>query len=442
MAHQAHNIPWTFLSSNLSWRLSNPCKTDTTDLHLRFRPDQGRKLTHFAKAFARTIREHGDDERKKLPQYETPDLDEVVVPDRVARKIAPTVRRWRDESPHRYHQRGSYGKGDRNLALCSHEDGDCLCALPLKTRKMEAFLGRFRSNDCYRFYNENGEAYFNIELFGTLILYGEMDVVFRICSHPDNHLKTWWRRQECYCNPWILGWKAIAQLAMDTYILLNTIHHFPDLWNGSPLGQKDYRRMRSYQRLVYETTGPTWPGPVTYPHRQFFGIKDNQFDRFGSSLGSTAKRWPHLKKLYGKEASFLGHLPYEEFLLYRETVGYEASPSEVSHVRWILCKKGLPIELANLILDMASYNGQRRLPVPHDPFHLGNREELADHLKYCWQLIVRSEAVGKALGMEIDWEAQVSLSIIRHFNCTCCSHETPRLYDFDYETEEGFGGFC
>lgn len=440
MTHQAHNIPWTLLSSNLSWRLSNPCKTDATDLHLRFRPDQGKKLTYFANAFARTIREHGDCERKKNPSYEPPDLDEVVVPDHVAKKIATTVRRWRDQSPRLHKVRDGRQACPEMLGLCSHENEECLCALPYKTRKMKAFLGEFRPNDCYKFWEQNGEAFFNVEVFETLLLYGEMDVLFKICSNRGSDLKTWWQRQECYCNPWSLGWKSISHLALDVYLLLNTIYHFPEIWDASPLGQKDYRRMRSYQRLVYRVTGQAWTGPAMYPHRQFFGIKDNQF---GRAWRSNSKQWSHLTKRFGKQASPMGHIPYEEFLLHEETVGYEASPSDVSHVRWILCEKGLPIEIANLILGTASYSGKRRLPVPHDPFHPGNQNELAKHLKYCWQLIVRTEAIGRALGMEIDWETEISLSVIRHFDCSCCSQETPRLYKRDYnESDEGFGGFC
>ncbi|KAL3485537.1 hypothetical protein BJX62DRAFT_242893 [Aspergillus germanicus] len=94
MAHQAHNIPWALLSSHLKYSHANQCPCGVTNLHPRMQPNQGKELTFFINAFIRNIKEHSTCERKKYPaHYEPPSSDEIIIDERTARKIAPTIRR-------------------------------------------------------------------------------------------------------------------------------------------------------------------------------------------------------------------------------------------------------------------------------------------------------------------------------------------------------------
>lgn len=49
------------------------------------------------------------------------------------------------------------------------------------------------------FLNENGEAFYNIEVVKTLILYGEMEPILRVCVHPDVDYKSWQSQCLCFC---------------------------------------------------------------------------------------------------------------------------------------------------------------------------------------------------------------------------------------------------
>lgn len=62
----------------------------------------------------------------------------------------------------------------------------------------------------------------------------------------------------------------------------------------------------------------------------------------------------------------------------------------------MLISKELPVELAVKIMEHAHYEANRRLtPVPHNPFHPSNREELVKYLNYCWELFVCCEMTGR-----------------------------------------------
>jgi hypothetical protein len=114
-----------------------------------------------------------------------------------------------------------------------------------------------------------------------------------------------------------------------------------------------------------------------------------------------------------------GRLTYEEFLESQKTMDFLPSVSDVLHVRWVLCEKGLPVEVSQLILDEALYRPQRRLKVPHDPLHTENIEELNKYLKFCWLVLVRSEVVAREVGMKIPWKDLLSESIERLLGCSC-----------------------
>ncbi|KAJ5088852.1 hypothetical protein N7456_012468 [Penicillium angulare] len=194
MAHQAHNIPWACLTSNLRWSAGSRPDGRTSDFHPRFKPNQRNDFTHFAKMFAKNIEEHSNCERKKYPAtYEPPDSNEDIIGDRIAAKIFPTVRKWREECP---------GNFDCSKSFCeaSERDGPCCPILPLHERKMSAFCRRYGYGPCYGFYRSQASGYFNMELVKTLVLYGEMEPLLRACAHPDVAIKGWYNIDECGCN--------------------------------------------------------------------------------------------------------------------------------------------------------------------------------------------------------------------------------------------------
>ncbi len=192
MAHQASSIPWNVLASNLLW--SEAKHPGHGDLHLRFKPDQGKQLNYFVEGFVRNIREHASTSRQKYPtHHDPPHPDAVILDDATVSKIAPTVRRWRAQLQ-RWH----------NDIIFNRERGESQVPIPVpvpeEERRASAFYRSYHENPCYGFFRVNGEAFFNLELVKTLLLYGEMDVLFSVCAHPGVDLRTWWSKGRCPCS--------------------------------------------------------------------------------------------------------------------------------------------------------------------------------------------------------------------------------------------------
>lgn len=417
MAHQAHNIPWTVLASQLKWRLSNRCNKDATNFHWRFRDDQDKQVNYFINAFARNVKDHADCERRKYSENDQgpPQRDDIVIDDDVAKRILPTVHRWRRSNSRYRHVRET---PERHL--CTHEKGDkrCRCVLPLEERRMSSFLRKHRWNDCYQFFEINKESFLNLEIVKILLLHGEMNTILRVCSHPDVDLENWWEQAQCMCVGPDLGWEHICKLALDSYILLNLLHCFPETWDPPLPRQNDYRRTKAYQYLVRQVTMGDHTSVIpTYPHRTFFGIEDNQFSEFPKFRDKD--RWSHLTERFTSDMYPYGHMPFEEFLTCEKEAGHMPSSHDIVQVRWTLCKQGLPVEIADIILKEASYTPKRSLPVPHHPFHPDNRHELDEYLKECWKLIVRCAVMGRALKMEIPWHSMILGSLQSFFTCSC-----------------------
>lgn len=83
--------------------------------------------------------------------------------------------------------------------LCRHTGAEeCQCPIPYEERKASAFYRKYCQNPCYCFLEENGKAFFNQEIFKTLLLYGEMDTILRVCAIPDVGLRDWWEVGQCY----------------------------------------------------------------------------------------------------------------------------------------------------------------------------------------------------------------------------------------------------
>ena len=164
---------------------------------------------------------------------------------------------------------------------------------------------------------------------------------------------------------------------------------------------------------------------ITYPHRQFFGIDDKQFPG-DQPLYKNKSHWLYWVGRTGTSDCRVepyGRVPIQEFLSLDSSTGYQPSVSDMGVLRWMLCRKGLPVELALDIMELAGYKPKRRLEIPHDPFHPSNREEFSRYLTYCWQIIVRCDMMGKALGMEIRWQEFVADILFLFFD-----YQVPRRY--------------
>ncbi|KAJ5825941.1 hypothetical protein N7474_003079 [Penicillium riverlandense] len=436
MAHQAQEIPWKVLGSNLHWVSGDSCKCGTTNLHPRMRKNQAKALNDFVKAFLRNIDKHSNHERTKFrAKYDIPDRTDVIIDESVAQKIMPTVLRYRH-----------YGR--RNDFLCpgvasesrDHRLGYCQCpALPDQERSASSFLRRYIKNRCYRFVEDNNDAFFNLELVKTLILYGEMNPVLRICAHPEVDLMSWWSKAQCDCMDLDIGWDRFAWKALIAYIGLNVTFCFPQMWDaarGKPV-ETDYRNTRFYQYMLRECTMTGETSDVSaYPHRQFFGISE---DQFRGSTPSLQSRNPRFFQTFTRgddyRREYYGIVPIDEFLHMEGSVCYQPHLSDVNLVRSFLRRKGLPAELACNIMEFAEYEPRRRLKKPHDPFHRSNRKELAEYLKYCWTLLVRCDMMAKALDFQIPWKDLVTQCMVCFWQCRNC-----QLEDWFYVDDENRAG--
>lgn len=200
MAHQTHNIYWDALASNLRYYAPPVINggRDCTNLHFRRKPFQSKELGYFVESFARNIEECTQCERRKYPaSYEPPNHDDIILNDDVVKKITPTVFRWRVDCrlPRMTSMRSAWvGR------LCQHTNGfNCGCPIPIEERKVSSFFRKDAlEHHCSDLFTVNLTKFFNIELAKTLLLYGEMDPILRVCSHPGCEYAPWQERsQQC-----------------------------------------------------------------------------------------------------------------------------------------------------------------------------------------------------------------------------------------------------
>uniref|UniRef100_A0A8H7KEZ7 Uncharacterized protein n=1 Tax=Bionectria ochroleuca TaxID=29856 RepID=A0A8H7KEZ7_BIOOC len=243
--HQPDRVPWKALVSNLQYDPQIECKNGRANLKFRFQHDQGESLNYFVDSLISVINEQADELRRTFPNnYEIPSSDDVVIGDEVAMRILPLVHTWRSHCWNGISDKHEMGitNDTVELELCSHEehDKDCKCSLPLKERKMEAFLRQYEENDCYCFMPVNGEAFFNLEITKTLLIQGEIGTILNIFSHPDVDYSEWWNQAECHCNAceFNIGLDQIYNMALRSYITLNALLHFPSCGTMHYLIQK------------------------------------------------------------------------------------------------------------------------------------------------------------------------------------------------------------
>ncbi|KAM0246144.1 hypothetical protein ACHAP5_004926 [Fusarium lateritium] len=438
MAHQADKLPWKDLASAFELKETNACQRGARDLHIRVQPDTKETLTQFLNAFMQSATADAITERQKYPEkYDGSNATDVIITDNVAKTITPTVRRWHPEQNWLYDRDNALaripGRGD--LCLHENESEQCFCALSFKERKMTAFQREWAYNDCYKFEEVNGEALHNLEVIKSLILHGEMEPILRFCAYDRNSLAERWEQRQCSCMSGTLGWDMMYKHALRMYVILNLLYCFPEKWDkeGKPID--DYRNIKSYQLAIRSSTkSGDLSGVATYPHRDFFGIEEDQFNSnprpfdfarwkpfmrkdeyriqsynkartFGNESpsgsdgeGGDHESSPNSKLSYDLEYYPYGLMSYEEFLDFEKPVGYQPHSKDIPHVGRMLCQKGLPIELADQVMKLANYTSKRSLPISGKPFNPGNKAELDRYLEDCWQIIVRCIMIGKELG--------------------------------------------
>lgn len=410
------HIPWNLLTSHLQYAFANTDdKQGATDLFPQFEEGQGHDVNAFVKKFAQIIEERSKVERKKYPdRYDPPDMDTILLDDDLVKRISPALYRlrlhkWIDGETH---------KGDvfYNSKLCSHEENDGMCTCPVRyeERKASSFLRQKKDNGCFDFYEINNLGYLNMEVVKTLLVSGDMEPILRACAHPDNDLQTWWSLASCECGAEFpsLGWDHVYERALDAYICLNVLYCFPMIQDHHS-DEQDYRRTRCYQKLIREN-GILGTEAIRLLHLEFFGIGANQFSAYPRAR--EGGQFEHLGEgLRGRdlERSYpYGLMHIQDFLEFETVASHLPTESEVIHVTWMLGEKGLPVEISSSIMELADYEPRRRLKVPHDPFHRDNKAELERYLSCCWNVLIRCDILGKALGEPIDWDACLTKCLV------------------------------
>jgi hypothetical protein len=428
MPRQAPDLPWNLLAPHLEWRLEDKGQNGATSFFWRKQPTEGQNRDDFVEAFVKTLHEHADQEREKYPEtFDTPDDDDIVLSDELCERIAPALQHWRRLNQY-INQRISLWPdpspppGFPRLPRKEPQEEDP--TLPLEERKMSAFLRQHSYNDCYMFMDVNKEAFFNVELFKILMMYGEMETLLRIYSHEWNGLAAWWDVVICMCvGGDDVPWEKLRHFALESYILLSLIRCFPDTWDTH--SDKDYRNTKAYQALVWSIASNGHESELAqHPHRQFFGIADQHFAWFNRrrsivellrKSGETQQVDCSDYKFWHAPEQIFGLISYPTFL----GLGDERNiplAGEVQQVRQILWEMKLPAELISEILEM-TYNVEetRRLPVPHDPLHPDNRAELDEYLDWCWAMLVRCEVMGRHIELDLEWSSKVSWTLADMF---------------------------
>ena len=371
-------------------------------------------------ALHRTIASHGEVERlKHYAKASVPlEPDDVVLTDDVAKRIGPSLHHAIKELDFR------------------DEFHPSLTRIPTRFAKMRAFLHSREDEDGWT----GHDTFFSIELFKLLILYGEMETLQKICGHPGaKWIEVWEKHRDADGDPNTCGWSYVPRLALKAYLYLNLLLCYPQLWDygSGRSAESDYRNTKCYQRMLRECTRSDLSTNIAaLPHRQFFGIPENQFSRYPCPREGGKHR--HLfHEHYGRDGYPYGIVPFDDFLEFEAKLEYQPTISDVSHVRWCLCKLGLPTEMAIEIMDFAGYVPKRRLERAHDPLHASNREELSKYLNYCWNILVRCDIVGKWLGDEIPWDRLIAETLIQFFG----QGWGRKFYEQSYDDEDrGFRG--
>ncbi|KAK8038553.1 hypothetical protein PG993_006964 [Apiospora rasikravindrae] len=434
MASSEADIPWDLLIANFTYASIHPSAHSTAYLHQHKpdffpckRPGQGDDMDQFVNSLAAILTDSAARERKKYPEHHeaVADDDEIVVPDADAVVIAPHLGRCHSQFDCDKHPYRKSKSEPLLLGLCAHVDGTsgCRCALRFGERRMSTFLRPLEkvtgSSDLVERFRD---AFLGLEMLKAILIYGDMNTVFRICAHPRVDFLSWWAVLRCsnYSSDG-LGWESVCKYALHTYIGLNFIRRlsYPSVPGYGEDYPADFRLTTAYEDMVdFATTSFVFIHvefahvPLShiphYLHRRFFGISDDEcYSRSHSPC------WPIDSP-------------------------YMPSAEEIEEVRSLLFQKGLPAELVHMVLEFTGYKETRALKVPHDPFHKRNRKQLDRYLGECWEILMRCGMMAKALGDETPWDV-----IIANCIADLLFKPTNRFkdrHDLHYKIYHGIGG--
>lgn len=207
-------------------------------------------------------------------------------------------------------------------------------------------------------------------------------------------------------NKALLGWEQLFVASFLAYLALNLFLCLPETWHEDqelPGKTRHYRNTRIYQYMLRRCTASGFTSDIPgYPHREFFGIAEGQFNRLPVIRGTVMAE--HVGVVYGL-------VPVSKFLVCEGPVDYMPSPHDVHDVWLALQSLGLPTELVLKVVDLAAYYPRRRLEVPHDPLHPRNRTQLDGYMDYCWDLLVHCDMAKGARHMWAWWEPLVVRAI-------------------------------
>ncbi|KAF9894815.1 hypothetical protein FE257_004436 [Aspergillus nanangensis] len=451
MAQHTETLNWDTLTSHFEYRpLDHTSTPRASNLYLRLAPNQTTDIYSFATEFAYKIAVDIKAERQKYPEkYQRPKEDDYLLDDATALKISPTVQRLHyqrkteiracthhDDEDTRFSRDDGYSYYDSGRSFSDGFEFNCDCALPLRERKVHAFLRQYRQNGCYMFERVNGAATFNMNVTMALLVHGELDLVLRICSHPDVDYQYWREVQQCQCVGAEEGWDQLYRLALRAYLVLNIMRQFPKLRVPGPKRTtpytETYRDTKLYQEIVYECTNLEAEVPGL-SHYYFFGMTEKTSKTVFQRRNMAKMNGPGAHLLPPSFLNFLdrtpmspqaiaflgeygfpyGHAPFEVFRdeFSESSLPHETEREEVCH---LLRSTVLPEELVIQVMDEAGYNGRtRQLLVAHDPLAEENATILDHYLAECWRIMVQCSVFAHGLGEDIKWKQEV-IWFLRH----------------------------
>lgn len=431
MAHNPDLIPWSLIADDLEYRGSPPKYESVANLYPMFREGQLKRLRQFGLTFHKTLQEAIARERQKYPTleaYGSIGLDELIISDETAKKIEPLVKRYRREGRHWARPNFCHLHGPSGM-LTHGEDpptSNCTCNLTLDQRRLR-YWTKMMCDCC----NEDWQAHNDtLDLFKVLMIKGEMDTIFRICTLEGEGLKDLWQRT--YANL-ERGWSYLVHTTCETYICLNILYHYFRIRRPPPAS--DYRRTAAYQSMVIFSTGKaTEPDTHCFPHRDFLNVGPDTFDHW--------RGWGDIKSWYDGQIPRYGTVPLSKLRICERPIydvwneieefhererrqakfraeedAYRLHATELPQVMEILRKKGLPDELGLMVLKQVEFQRPwRTLLIADDPLHPENQYELEKYLEHCWAILVRCGMVTQVLTLGVlPWPEYAWQSLDRLF---------------------------
>ena len=284
MAHQNHNLPWNTLASNFEYAFRRRKFGYRTNLVPTVGAQQGKKIEHFARVFARLLTTYSSEQNRT----NTPNQEEEPA-------TAPHQRVVSKEAMAAMKKSYDYARGVGDNHWCTlccplhfydssrtiNQESNCSCETYPDPAVLGHWLTVFRCARCCRRL-EAGEV---INLTKTMLLHDQMEPLLRIASHPEVWL------DKFFVYPWEFnasgqhGWAEVLHAALYPYIALNLLYLKPDTWPSYREQQHqasneqqqappppDYRLTALYQRVLLRCTATRAGDVHPLPHRLFFGI--------------------------------------------------------------------------------------------------------------------------------------------------------------------------